>query len=222
MKTTVFKHRLFLSLIFSLIISFGFAQSVRVKEVTHYIFPEFRKGIVLMKSGVKNETMLNYNSLTEEMIFDNKGSKLAIGQLDQVDTVYIDDRKFFLLNNKFVELICNSKYALYAEHKCSVVDPGKPAAYGGTSQTSSTTSYSSYFSGGQVYELKLPEGFETKPFVEYWLKKDGEVSKFLNIRQLSRLFSDNEDLFKEYVKKYDVKFTDQNSLVELIRFMEAN
>lgn len=213
--------RLVILLVISFAFNVAYAQ-VKVVEVTHYLFPEFTKGVVLMKNGIKNETLLNYNSLTEEMIFENNGTKLAIGQPELVDTVYIKGRKFFLLNGKFVELINNSKYKLYAEHKCTIKDPGRPAAYGGTSQTSSATSYSSYFAGGQVYELKLPEGYETKPFVDYWLVKDGEVSKFLSIRQLAKLFNEKDNSFKEFVKKHDVKYTDQSGIIELIRYLEAN
>ena len=194
---------------------------VKVLEVTHYIFPEFTKGTVLMKTGVKNEAILNYNSLTEEMIFDTKGKKLAMTQLDQVDTVYIQNRKFIILNNKFVEVIYKSKLEMYVEHHSKVVDPGKPAAYGGTSQTSATTMYSSYLSGGQVYELKLPQGIETKASEEYWLKKDGKTSKFLNIRQLMKFFEDKEDDFKNFVKKNDVKYDNQESVVALIKYMES-
>ena len=208
-------------LIMNILVATGYSQ-VRVLELSHYLFPEFTKGVVLMKTGVKNEALLNYNSLTEEMIFDNKGTKLALGQLDQVDTVYIQNRKFFPLNKKFVEIVYQSKYALYAEHKCNVKDPGKPAAYGGTSQTSATTTYSSYFSGGQVYELKLPEGFETRPFIDYWLKKDGEVNKFLSVRQMSKLFGEKENLCKAYLKKNDVKYENQEGIVEMIKFLEAN
>ncbi len=213
--------RLIILLVISFVLSVAYAQ-VKVVEVTHYLFPEFTKGIVLMKNGIKNETLLNYNSLTEEMIFENNGTKLAIGQSELVDTVFIKGRKFFLLNGKFVELINNSKYKLYAEHKCTIKDPGKPAAYGGTSQTSATSTYSSFFTGGQVYDLKLPEGYETKPFVDYWLVKDGEVSKFLSIRQLAKLFNEKDNSFKEFVKKHDVKYTDQSGIIELIRYLEAN
>jgi hypothetical protein len=213
--------RIFYLLIFCLLVNVSHSQ-VKILEVTHYLFPEFTKGVVLMKSGIKNEALLNYNSLTEEMIFDNKGIKLAVSQLEQVDTVYINGRKFFPLNNKFVELLYHSKYDLYTEHKCNLLDPGKPAAYGGTSQTSATTTYSSYFSGGQVYELKLPEGYETKPFTEYWLKKDGKLNKFISIRQLMKLFGEKENMFKIYVKKNDVKYENQEGIVELIRFLETN
>ncbi|MBV5315484.1 MAG: hypothetical protein JZU47_19430 [Prolixibacteraceae bacterium] len=221
MGSGILVKRYFFLLIFTALATIVSAQ-IKVLEVTHYLFPEFTKGVVLMKTGIKNGAMLNYNSLTEEMIFDNKGTKLAVSQLEQVDTVYISGRKFFILNNKFVELIYKAKYALYIEHKCSIKDPGKPAAYGGTSQTSATTSYSSYLSGGQVYELKLPEGYETKPFIDYWLKKDGKTEKFLSIRQLSKLFDEKESLFKEFVKKHDVKYDNQISIIELLKYMEAN
>jgi len=208
-------------LIFSLL-SIVCNSQVKVIELTHYLFPEFTNGVVLMKSGEKNEALLNYNSLTEEMIFDNQGQKLAIGQLELVDTVYIRGRKFFLLDNKFVELVYKSKSELYAEYKCTVKDPGKPAAYGGTSQTSATTTYSSFFAGGQVYELKLPEGYETRPFTYFWLKKDGKVNKFLSVRQLAKLYDEKENLLKTYQKTHEVKYDNRESILELIKFLDTN
>lgn len=214
------KQFFFILLAFTTVnVSFGQAKVI---ELTHYLFPEFTKGVVLMKNGMKNETSLNYNSLTEEMIFETNGTKLAVSQLDKIDTIFIKNQKFVPINNKFLEIVYQSKYTLFAEHKCSIKDPGKPSGYGGTSQTSATSTYSSYFSGGQVYELKLPEGYQTKPFVDYWLRKDGQINKFLSLRQLSKFFSDKEDLFKVFVKKQDVKYDDTASLVELIKFLEAN
>jgi len=174
-----------------------------------------------MRKGGTTVTMLNYNSVTEEMIFDNNGKKLAIGPVDQIDTIFIDDRIFLPLENKFVELIYHNKWDLYAAHKCSLIDPGKPAAYGGTSQTSATTSYSSILAGGQIYQLALPEGIGVKPYTDYWLKKDGKMNLFLNIRQLSKLFDDKSDLFKKQVKERKVNYENQESIVELIKFMEA-
>ena len=75
-----------LSLILCLIASFGQSQVHKV-ELSHYILPEFIKGTVLMKSKTTNSTMLNYNALTEEMIFDNKGNKMAMARLEEIDTV---------------------------------------------------------------------------------------------------------------------------------------
>jgi len=215
--------RFFNLLIFSLLFTISYSQT-KVVELSHYIFPEFTKGLVLMKNGVKNETLLNYNSLTQEMIFQVRGKKLAIGKDEQrlVDTVFIMDRKFFVLNNKFFELIFHSKTDLYAEHICSVIPPGQPAAYGGTSYTSATTSLTSINAGGMVYELKLPDGYVVKPHTYYWLNRNGELKKFFNIKQLIKLFDDKKDLCKTYIKDNDVEYDNQESLVQLIKYLEAN
>jgi len=205
--------------ILSLLVSTGYSQ-IHKLEISHYIFPEFRKGTVLMKAGGSQATMLNYNSLTEEMIFDQNGKKLAIGPVSQIDTIYIEGRKFFPLKEKFVEIIYHNKYDLYAAHRCRLVDPGKPAAYGGTSQTSSTTTYSTFMSGGQLYELSLPEGFGTNPYTDYWLKKDGKLSQFTSLRQLSKLFDDKPELFKKYVKENKVTYENQEGILALIKYME--
>jgi hypothetical protein len=198
----------------------GFAQNRKV-ELSHYILPEFTKGTVLMKTGTINQATLNYNALTEEMIFDSNGKNLAMTKLEEIDTVYIENRKFFLLNAKFVELVYHNKYDLYIAHKCSVIEPGKPAAYGGTSQTSSTTSYSSILSGGQAYALSLPDGYTTKPYSDYWLKKDGKLTLILNMRQLSKQFDDKSDVFKKFIKENKVKYDDPESVATLIKYMEG-
>jgi hypothetical protein len=210
-------------LIFNLLFSTSYSQ-LKVIELSHYLFPEFTQGVILMKSGIKNKALLNYNSLTEEMIFENNGKKLAIGkgELELVDTVFIKDRKFVTLNNRFIELLYHSKCDLYAEHKCSVKEPGKPAAYGSTTETSATNSYMPFSTGGILYDLKLPDGYEIKPYTYYWLEKNGELNKFINMRQLMKLYDDKEDLFKAYVKKNVVEYNNLESIVQLIKYLETN
>lgn len=219
-KSTFFTN----SLLFILFCFLSTAADAQEEETasSHYLFPEFVRGAVLKSNGVKHGVLLNYNMLTEEMIFDQNGTKLALDLSDPIDTVYIEGRKFFLLKNRFVELLYDSKLALYVENKCKLQDPGTPAAYGGTSQTSATTQYSSYYSQGQLYKLKLPEGNVTEPFCEYWLKKDQKLTKFFNMNQLAKLFKDKKDKYNEYLQKHQVKYNDQHSMIELIKYMESN
>ncbi|MCU0458133.1 MAG: hypothetical protein MUE37_03460 [Bacteroidales bacterium] len=205
----------------NLVFALTFAQRQGI-ELSHYIFPGFTEGTVLMKSGLLNKASLNYNALSEEMIFEDKGKKLAIGkdEMEKVDTVFIMTRKFFILNDKFVELIYRSGYELYAEYKCDVKFPGKPAAYGGTSETSSVTTYSGVYNNGAFYELKLPDGFTVRPYTMYWLKKDGEVKRFVSLKQLTRLFDDRKDIIREYISTHRPDYDDQESLIELIRYLD--
>ena len=158
-------------LVLSCMFSTLHAQS-QVTEIFHYIFPEFVTGSVLMKDGTSHQALLNFNVATEEMIFDQNGQKLAFADVTRkgLDTVFIENRKFVLLDDsKFAEVIHQNGYTLMVQYKCRVIPPGKPSGYGGTSQTSSVTSYSSLMGSGQLYELKLPDDFKVNPYNVYWL-----------------------------------------------------
>jgi len=201
----------------------SFTQTKDV-EISHYLFPEFTQGAILMNDGMKYEALLNYNSLTEEMIFEDKGIKMAIAKTDLwlVDTVFIKDRKFIALNSKFVEILSQSKWDLYAEHKCKLKDLGKPIGYGSTSKTTAIESYSSFYSGGDLYNLKLPDIYEIEPNTYYWLKKNGEENRFTSMSELRKFYKDKKDLFKAYVKKHDIKYDNQESITQLIEYLESN
>jgi hypothetical protein len=177
-----------------------------------------------MKDGIKNVLPLNFNSITEEMVFkgDTKVLAIAKGEIELVDTVYIKARKFVVLENKFVELLYKNGCELYAEHKCNVVAPGKPGPFGTTSQTSSTTTISSLYTGGSIYSLSLPEGYTTRPYIYYRIKKNGVLTKILNLRQLQKFYQDKKDLYKAYDKEHDLKFNDQESIAGLVKYLETN
>ncbi|MEZ4809619.1 MAG: hypothetical protein R2819_04605 [Allomuricauda sp.] len=198
------------------------AQVYSVK-LSHYVFPEFNPGVVLMKNGQKNPAMLNYNSLTEEMVFENNGGKLAIvdTQLQQIDTVYIKGRRFFRHDGKFLELLHQSGYELYAEHKCDVKYPGRPDAFGRTSQTSSSESYTSTNVMGIIYELSLPEGYKTKPYTHYWLRRGGKLEQIKNLNQLLKLY-DNKNAGKDYAKSNKLDFENPQDMLQLVEFLEEN
>ena len=193
------------------------------KEGSHYVFPEFTSGIVLMKTGIKDSAKMNYNSLTEEMVFERNGQKRAIAEheISQIDTVFIRDRKFIVLNGKFVECLHQAGWDLYAEYKCRVREPGKSAGYGTTSETAAVESYSSLHYGGKVYDLKLPD-YEVDPYFNYLLNKNGEISRFVNMKQLKKLYTDRKDIFKEYTKDHDVDYNNKQSIIQLIDYLESS
>jgi hypothetical protein len=211
------------ALLINFLYTTAFPQA-KVIEISHYLFPEFTHGFILMKNGTKSAALLNYNSLTEEIVYKNEGGNLALrkSEIELIDTVFISDRKFILLNNKFVELLYHSSCDLYAEYKCNVRYPGTSSGYGGTSQTSAATQYSSIYAGGLVYELELPAGYETKPYTRYWLKRNGTLYEFTNLKQLSQLYTGKEALFKAFVKEQNVKYKNQESIIRLVNYLETN
>lgn len=65
--------------------------------------------------------MLNYNSITQEMIFLQNGAYLALGQLENIDTVYIAVRKFTPVKDVFYEVATETPVPLLINHKCKVM-----------------------------------------------------------------------------------------------------
>jgi hypothetical protein len=193
--------------------------------LSHYLFPDFQPGVVLLKNGVRNNAKLNYNAASEEMVFDENGKTLAIGDavLPQIDTVFVADEKFIRINNKFVRILIDKpEIDLFVEHKCKIIPPGKPTAYGGTSQTSSASSYSSILSGGKVYDLKLPDDYKIMPYNVFWLNRNGKLQSFLNLGQLKKIYRDKKKLVDDYLKKNEVKLTNEKSVEEAITYLENN
>ncbi len=91
------------------LISSLFAQSEIIgKRLYHYLFPDFAEGKVKQKSGEINKAQLNYNLLTEEMVFEQSGQQMALDKIENIDTVYILDRKFIPAGQVFYEMATNT------------------------------------------------------------------------------------------------------------------
>ena len=198
----------------------SFTQSKTV-EVNHFIFPEFTQGVLLMKSGEELITLLNYNSSTEEMIYVDNEKKLAISveSLANIDTIFIQNKKFVVVGTKFFEFINNPKFDLYIEHKCKVNAPGQTTAYDGISHSAAVKSYSSI---DMSTELKLPAGYEIQPYNYYRIMKNGISQKFINMRQLEKIYFNKKDLFKTYVEQNDIAFNNEENIIRLIKYLESN
>lgn len=214
-------HISFFLLVFALLSS---KAQEKKKEFSHYVLPEFRPGTVLMKNGQKNRVSLNYNSLSEEIIFENKGHKMAIAddQLEQVDTVFVDSRKFVRQEDTFLELI-SSKPKLYAEHKCRIKYPGRVNGPGGqTSQTSSTETYNPTDFRRIIYEVVLPTGYDTSPYRYYWIEKDSELHQIKSLKQLVKLYPLKKGRYKNYKSEHEIDYHNSDDILSLLRFLESN
>ena len=197
------------------------AQPVNQSVVlVQYAFDQFLPGNIKMKSGETYDRVLNYNIVTNEMIFENNGKYLAIANPENVDTVTINQRKFVYLNNKFYEIIFNSKTPLLLEYTATVKEPGTSTGYGITSNTASATSLKSLISQGGSYTLQLPEGYTVIPSYEYWILKNGQLEKAGNERQLIKIFPKKKDAVKNNVQKNQTDFSKREDIIMLVKSLE--
>lgn len=191
------------------------------RESSYFLFPEFKQGIVLLKTGMQISTMLNYNCFTEKMIYEDGGKKLAIKNIHDIDTVYINNRKFLVLDDIFVEVKYHSIFDLFVAYKCKVKEIGKNAGYGGTSQTGAISSYSNFSKDGKIHELDMPNGYKFEPINYYILKREEEFTWFKNFKQLSKKYRDKKDLLNAFIKENKIKFENEIRIIPLIIYLET-
>jgi hypothetical protein len=197
---------------------FIYSQDVDAKNLSHYIFPEFRKGTIKFKNLQVQEMMLNYNSVTEEMIFDSNGKKLAIADPASIDTITIENRKFISGNNIFYEVAGNYPVPLLIHHVCNLIPPGKDVGYGATSQTSAVTSINSLMGKGTIYELKLPDDYRLSPASEFLIKLNNNFYRVYNANTVSKYFPDKKDAIKVFLKNNKISFKKTEDMKKLIEF----
>ena len=188
------------------------------KDISHYIFPSFTKGKILLKTGINKEAMMNYNSITEEMIFEENGTKLALANPENVDTIYIAERKFITSGATYYELLENFRIPLLVRHLCTDLATGKDSGYGGTSSTSAIKSTSTMFAPGKAYEMKLPDGYIIEPYVEYNLKIDNDFKRIYNTNTVIKCFPEKESDVKSFVKANKTSFKKEADVKRLIEF----
>ncbi len=199
------------------------AQQFGTKVSPHYVFPEFTKGVVKLKDGKNIESKLNYNMITEEMLFDNEGKILALtgASLTNLDTVVIQDRRFIREGGVFYEVLYEKDYKLLIFYGCQVSAAAATGAYGSKSKVASVNTYKRFFGNdGSVYASELPDEYElTKKYV-YTLRKGGEEKKFHSLSHIKKNYKAQKSEYKSYVKKHKPKFENPFEISGLIQHLE--
>ena len=187
------------------------------KEISHYVLPEFVKGKVLMKTGQTTEALLNYNTVTEEMIFMENNKPMALDRIQEIDTVFVNTKKFIPVDNVFYEMLTNTIVPLFIQHKSVFIPPGNETGFG-TTQTSAVTNFNDMKSGGTFYRLKLPDEFKFNAKDAYWLKNNGKYYKVSSVQDVQNVFINKSKEVADFAKTNKIKFKNESDVIKLIEF----
>ena len=185
--------------------------------LSHYVFSTFTPGKVLQKDGKIFDAKLNYNVLSGEIIFEAAPNHyMALAHPEQVDTVYINNRKFLPVKDKFYELLTLVAYPLFLEYTCTVKEPGSDLGYGMVSVTTASPAIKALIQGGAAYSLKLPDGFAVVPGYAYRVLIQGKYEKANNAKQLIAALPDKKQQINELIKKNHTDFANKQDIIDLL------
>jgi hypothetical protein len=171
-----------------------------------------------MKSGETKSALLNYNTVDEEMLFEQNGNYMVINKLDEIDTIYLQNRKFVPVGQVFYEVIVKGHVSLYIQQRNRFTPVGTKTAYGITSQTVGPSSVSTVRGQGQSRNLEIPPNVTISPAIVYWAKVDGVMNKFTTEKQFIKIFPGKEDKIKGYLKNSRLELKSREGLLEAGKF----
>ncbi len=200
-------------ILFVIISSFPIqAQANSERTSLQFLFPDFIKSKVKMKNGQENSIILNYNTVSEKMVYQKGENLYDLTNPEMTDTIFIMTNKFVPVGKVYYEVILAATIPIFVQYKSELLPPGTPAGYGENSQVSNTkmSSVAESFQGNS--NIKLPVDYKIKTDLIYWLRKDGNMFSFINARQLLKLFPDKESALKLFIKEKHIKFDRQSDI----------
>ena len=187
------------------------------------LLPQFENGTVIFKSGVRTPASLNYNIIQQEMLFqDTDSTIMALANPSEILVVIIGERRFSPASSKgiFYEEIQAGNGSFFVQQRATILSEGKASAYGGYSQTSSITSYGTYYnnSSGSMVNLNPDEKFRLKNECIYYLKSGKSYKKFNSAKTLGKLFKGHESKIEAFAKEQSVNFSKTDDIARIVEY----
>jgi hypothetical protein len=194
------------------------AQVDTLPNPGQYLYTEFTKARVATKVGSDLNMLANYNIVTEMMVFLQKGKVYDLIDYHNVDTIYFKNATYIPGEKVFYEVAVSGPASLLIRHMGTIQDPPKPAAYGGTSEVSSSNYINNLQIGGNTYRLKQDTALIIKQSEAFFIGKGEEVIPFRTEKQFVTIFPGIRNELKSYIKQNKIHFEQEADLVKLVKF----
>ena len=186
------------------------------------LFPEFEKGIVYLNNGLQQAASFSYDMLQEKMLFLGPDSTvLEIGNPLDVRVVVINNRRFFPVSSTgvFYEEVTAGNGSFFIQRQAKMLSQGKALPYGGYSQTSSATSYSSLQDNrGSFVSLSPDEKFRLEIKNFYYLKSGKSYKNFFSAKTLGKLFKGHESEINEFANEQSIDFKKADDVARIVEY----
>jgi hypothetical protein len=193
-------------------------QNDQRNKLPQYLFPDFSPGIVIKKNGVTQKYELNYNTVTQKMVFVQEYDLFDMTGTESIDTIVIEGRKFVPVDEVFFEVLVVAPVSLLLQHRSDLIPVGSPAGYGSTSQTSAIDNYVGISTRSGTLNLKIPDKHEIREAPTYWVVDVSNRVSFINRNQFLKAFAPDREKLEVFIKKNKVRFENPSDVADLIEY----
>ena len=195
--------------------------SGKVSDQMKYLFPEFTTGDVYYFDIPKSKGKLNYNMLLGEMQFLENDQIFTLANVNNVDFVNIENRKFYRFNDmEFVEeLMSTGTTQLRVRRKGNAVPHSKRGGYGTESSTEAISSYTGISSSDSYFNLSVKgKVLISIDYYYYLIGANGRYVLIKNVKTFTRQFPSYRTQIKVFVKEHNTRFNNEDDLKVLLEY----
>lgn len=191
-----------------------------------YLYSSFEAGKVIAKDGTYSKARLNFNCLTNEMVFVSpKNDTLKLARPEETQMVVITSDTFCFFKNTFLKKITHygSAPELFQRIDMRHVDDEKKSAYGYSALGSNTSV--GYVSNDGSASTALTSLSEDKNMV---FKRNAEIfivsdkGEFFSIKQasLNKMYPHQKNQIKNYIETNKLALNKGEDLLKLVEYLQ--
>ena len=171
-----------------------------------------------MRNGAHIDVPLNYDASNSDMLYIQNGKQKILLNTQDVDTIYIDNRRFIPINRAFLEICKLSNGLLSINWKLKEVFKGYRGAYGQIIQSHVESVNTNAFQPGTSYEQQRVDVTECKNKNQYWVVIDGISKKFSSKKSLFHLFPNHKKKIENYWTLNHCSFSKPTLIIRFVDY----
>ncbi len=186
-----------------------------------YRYPQFAPGKVYFRNNTFSAFKMNYSYLVGEMHFIQSKDTLVVVNKKDIKYITIEQDTFFY-DKVYMELISQKGPVMVSLNEyIKLKEVQKKDPYGTASSGSSTQSYGSLPTDGKFYKLTANEDMVFQRVRDYYVSTAASGFEPYNKKGVFKLFPQNEDEIKSYLKSNDIDFKSREDLIKLAGYIQT-
>jgi hypothetical protein len=187
-----------------------------------FLYPEFKMGLVLFRSGSLGSSKMNYNFLYRELLFINGEDTLALDKGEDIRHVVIENDTFYFRENEWIRQVASSGKVRLAEVKfLTMVDIEKIGAYGQEISGNSVDAY-------MVTTANMPRKLEANQVLTFAMAKNFYFGdrfdnyRLANKKNISNMFGNKCPGIEKYLESEKISYHSSSDMQKLFDFINRN
>ena len=179
-----------------------------------YLYPQFITGKVVLKNGLTNSALLNYDLLLGEIAFLKDHDTVIINRKNDLEIIVVE-QDTFIYRNAYCKMIHGGRLKVCTKDKIKLIEIVKQGAMGAPNRSSAGESYGSISLDGNFINLVSTEDMVFRRDVEFYILTSNNELVIFRKKNVIELYLNKKPEIEKYLKSNKVNFESQKDILGL-------